>query len=196
MEQTPKKFSIRSYKALCDSIIKKKKAAQEGSVRRMIGASPDFQNQMMNTIRKLKQEKNQRRAFSPQVQRKIGEANHLQSQAITFVPVTRSNPSGKKLLKERKLKRMKQKYNMLPDQYESMVSKVRAKIMKSNHNTRRFLSPILLRNKANLISKFKVFEAAPLNFTIGGNYQKKEVHDAKLPILKSHDSSEISCFAL
>lgn len=80
---------------------------------------------------------------------------------------------------------------MLPNQYESLVSKVREKIMKSNYNTRRFLSPILLRNKADFISKFKVYDA-PLNFTIGGNYQKKESHDAKLPILKNNDSSEIA----
>ncbi|CAI2383014.1 unnamed protein product [Moneuplotes crassus] len=186
MKNTNRNFRLESYKVLCNSIASKKEPVRKVS-RRRDEMSPVLRNQMFQTIIKLKGGHNYKRAFSPQIIRKMRPESPQYE--IKFSPHASWN-------QQKSNSAPGSKHRIKNGWYYNLISKIRTKMNKSGFKNRRFISPHMLRNKADLLASSRVLDDTQLKGTTKVGDFKKRKHPHKLPILKQLTSLDVIKFDL
>ncbi|CAI2385393.1 unnamed protein product [Moneuplotes crassus] len=176
-------LAIESYRALYNSIAIKKMGMRRSNTRRRNEIPLGVQNQMIQTIRK-REIHNKIKALSPEVIRKIRPASpRFQIQFNSTVSTIHQETDSEKAQRRKKVN----------EGYQNFILKVRNKL--SNFKRGRFLSPNMLRNKANLIVNCKLTHKTQQKGAARIGDPKKRYTD-KLPILNNVTTSESKCFNL
>ncbi|CAI2376780.1 unnamed protein product [Moneuplotes crassus] len=157
----------------------------ESSRRRRNNISLVLQNQIIQTIRKRKDSHKCKRVLSPKVQRKLRPVSPQHRDQLS--PHFFQRPQETDLEKAKK-------YEVINEDYRNLISKIQKKLKLSNYKNRRFLSPNILRFKANIIAHIKKAEQNSTQISPKNGERRKKKYMTKFPILHIQVFQETTCF--